>query len=140
MACNSKTANHRAKDNEIWVSVVVGDIVYSFDLVALKVIWGLFGALVSKWRVARNRLTIEIISDSGILVEHTRDTFDLVVFKVILPPEVENRLIIHGFNRIIDFDRLRNFTCMLKTHSFEEPYMNGIYFRLNCTNRLRCVY
>ncbi len=43
-------------------------------------------------------------------------------------------LIIFGFNRIIDFDRLRNF--MLRMLSFGEPYMNGMYFRLICANHL----
>ncbi len=59
MVCNSKTAGRRAKRGEIWVlGVLVNHIVGTLDLVVLKVILGLFGAIVSKWPVTRKRLAV----------------------------------------------------------------------------------
>ena len=54
MANILETANRRAKWREIWYSgVVVTYILAAFDLLVLKVIFGSFGTLVSKWHVTQ---------------------------------------------------------------------------------------
>ncbi len=66
LAIFGKMDKGTAKRGKIWDSVVKS----FFDLVVFKVIWGLFRGIFTK--------------DSVVLVEDIWDTFDLVVFKIIL--------------------------------------------------------
>ncbi len=60
MVCNSKAAGSIAKQSEIWdLGVVVTCVRSNFDLLASKVIWRSFGALVSKWLVTGKLLAVE---------------------------------------------------------------------------------
>ena len=60
MAGISKMAGHRGKRSEIWdLWTIVINIWVTFELVGFKVIWGSFGALVSKWPVSRKWLVLE---------------------------------------------------------------------------------
>ncbi len=58
MDCNSKTADRRAKQNEIWLSGVIVICIWGiFDLLVFN--FGSFGALISKWPITRKRLVVE---------------------------------------------------------------------------------
>ncbi len=60
MACNVKTAGHRATRSEIWdLGVIVTCIWSTFDLLVFKVILGSFGPPISKWCVTEKWLAIE---------------------------------------------------------------------------------
>ncbi len=81
MACNSKADHFRvkAKGIETGARVLVEHIWCTFDLVVFNVIWGSFGAPVSKWTVSLKWLTVK---QNGLNLEHSRTSY-LVVFKVI---------------------------------------------------------
>ncbi len=57
MACNPRTAGHRAKWSNIWDSgISLTHIWGTYDLVVFEVTFEPFSAFVSKWHVTRKRL------------------------------------------------------------------------------------